>query len=217
MPQNENLAPSWREMLGNDWREVQREWLHRLGNLTLTGYNSTYSDRPFGEKKKIKGGFEESSVRLNKFVREQPVWTVKEMQKRGEQLAKQALSIWPPLVVDRTLIDAAKKKEMLSLAERRDISKVPLSETAKHLFNLLRFKVQELDNDIIELAEKKSVSYHAPSFFMEMLPRKDFITLLLNLDFNELDDPSGIAKDASEWKFIVNAIYEGGVNIPICH
>jgi len=58
MPQNENLAPSWREMLGNDWREVQREWLHRLGNLTLTGYNSTYSDRPFGEKKKIKGARE---------------------------------------------------------------------------------------------------------------------------------------------------------------
>ena len=50
---------------------------------------------------------------------------------------------------------------------------------------------------------------------MEVLPRKDNITLLLALDFNEVDDPSKIAKDASEWKFIVNAIYEGGVNVSI--
>lgn len=38
MPQNENLAPEWREMLGEHWREVHRKWLHRLGNLTFTGY-----------------------------------------------------------------------------------------------------------------------------------------------------------------------------------
>jgi hypothetical protein len=72
MPQNEKLGPEWRKMLGENWRDVQRQWLHRLGNLTLTGYNSTYSDRPFTEKKTITGGFEVSSVRLNKFVREQP-------------------------------------------------------------------------------------------------------------------------------------------------
>ena len=65
MPQNENLSAEWREMLGADWVTIQRQWLHRLGNLTLTGYNSKYSDRPFAEKKTISGGFGESSVRLN--------------------------------------------------------------------------------------------------------------------------------------------------------
>jgi len=85
MPQNEKLKPEWREMLGDDWREVQRQWLHRLGNLTLTGYNSTYSDRSFDEKKTIPGGFVESSVRLNRFVREQPVWTALEMERRGKE------------------------------------------------------------------------------------------------------------------------------------
>ena len=44
-------------MLGENWKEAQSVWLHRLGNLTLTGYNSTYSDRPFDEKKTIPGGF----------------------------------------------------------------------------------------------------------------------------------------------------------------
>jgi predicted transport protein len=36
--------------------------------------------------------------------------------------------------------------------------------------------------------------------------------LLLALDFNEVDDPSGLAKDASERKFFVHARHEGGVS-----
>ena len=215
MPQNESLVLEWREMLGKHWREVQHEWLHRLGNLTLTGYNSAYSDRPFNEKKTIPGGFEESSVRLNKFVREQPVWTVAEMERRGKELASQALSVWPRLVVDKALIDDAEHAEMRSLAMRRDVGKVPMSAVARGLFDLLREKILKMDADIIELAEQKSVSYHGPTFFLEVLPRKDHVSLLLAPDFNEVDDPSGIAKDASEWKFFVNAVYEGGVNIPV--
>lgn len=215
MPQNEKLVPKWRKMLGEHWRDVQREWVHRLGNLTLTGYNSTYSDRPFDEKKTIRGGFEESSVRLSKFVREQPVWTPAEMERRGKQLARQILAIWPRLVVDKALIDTSKRAEMRALATRRDVGKVPMSAVARGLFDLLREKVLKMDADVIELAEQKSVSYHGPTFFVEVLPRKDRITLLLALDFNEVDDPSGIARDASDRKFFVNAVYGGGVNIHI--
>ena len=90
-----------------------------------------------------------------------------------------------------------------------------MSAAARHLFDLLQRKVLEIDDDIIELDEQKSVSYHGPIFFLEILPRKDHIILLLALDFNEVDTPSGIAKDASMWKFFVNAVYEGGVYIPI--
>jgi hypothetical protein len=41
------------------------------------------------------------------------------------------------------------------------------------------------------------------------------MTLLLDLDFNEVDDPLDIARDASEYKFLVNAVYEGGVLLSI--
>ena len=95
MPQNERLPAKWRSMLGENWKEAQSVWLHRLGNLTLTGYNSTYSDRPFDEKKTIPGGFAYSSVRLNKFVRDQPVWTVAEITTRTEALAQWAIKVWP--------------------------------------------------------------------------------------------------------------------------
>jgi predicted transport protein len=215
MPQNQKLTPDWRKMLGENWREVQRQWLHRLGNLTLTGYNSSYSDRSFSEKKKIKGGFEESSVRLNKFVREQFEWTPTEMERRGKSLASRALSVWPPLVVDKSLIDAAREAEMRQLSKQQDTRKVPMSEDARNLFDQLRVKVLQIDTNIIELAEQKSVSYHGPGFFLEILPKKNRITLLLDLDFNEVDDPLSVANDASEYKFLVNAVYEGGVLVSI--
>ena len=50
MPQNENLSPTWQADLGPEWMRVHETYLHTLGNLTLTGYNSEYSDRPFREK-----------------------------------------------------------------------------------------------------------------------------------------------------------------------
>ena len=215
MPRNENLILEWRTMLGDKWQDVQHEWLHRLGNLTLTGYNSTYSDRSFAEKKTISGGFEESSVRLNKFVREQPVWTPVEMERRGKELANRALSVWPGLVVDKALVRAAEQAEMRSLAKQQDTATVPMTAAARSLFDLLRTKILEIDDEIFEMAEQKSVSYHGPAFFLEVLPRKSRITLLLALDFNEVDDPSGIAEDASEYKFFVNAEYEGGVHFSI--
>ena len=51
------------------WVEVQGKYLHTLGNLTLTGYNSELSDRPFQEKKSMEGGFDDSPIRLNSYLR----------------------------------------------------------------------------------------------------------------------------------------------------
>ncbi len=215
MPQNDRLRTEWRKMLGDNWKDVQKTWLHRLGNLTLTGYNTKYSDRSFDEKKTITGGFSDSSVRLNKFVRDQPVWTDKEMSLRTDALAARAISAWRALSVDQSLIDAASHLEKRKLAERQDLGKVKMSAEARALFEELRTQVKALDSDVLELAEPNSVSYHGPAFFLEVLPRRKKLTLLLALDFNEVDDPSGFAKDATEKKFFVHARHEGGVSLSV--
>ena len=54
-----------------------------------------------------------------------------------------------------------------------------MTEEARVLFEQLRVEVLEIDSDIIELAEPQSVSYHGPEFFLEVLPRKYGINLLL--------------------------------------
>jgi type III restriction enzyme len=57
LPQNEALSAQWQTELGPEWSRVQQEWLHTLGNLTLTGYNSQYSDHPFEYKRDRVGDF----------------------------------------------------------------------------------------------------------------------------------------------------------------
>jgi uncharacterized protein with ParB-like and HNH nuclease domain len=65
LPQNPNLSAAWKLALGAEWERVQKQWLHTLGNLTLTGYNVEYSDRAFTQKRDMTGGFKESPLRLN--------------------------------------------------------------------------------------------------------------------------------------------------------
>jgi predicted transport protein len=215
MPQNQRLSVEWRRMLGENWKEVQKAWLHRLGNLTLTAYNTKYSDRPFDVKRTIEGGFADSSVRLNKFVREQRTWNEKTISTRTDALAQRAIKVWPALSVPRALINEADRLEVKDLAARRDIGAIKMSAEARALFEELRAQVLALDSDILELAEPNSVSYHSPGFFLEVIPRRYRLTLLLALDFNEIDDPSGLAEDATQWKFFVHARHEGGVALNV--
>ena len=51
MPQNKNLSKAWKTMLGENWEQVHDRYLHTLGNLTLTGYNTELGDKPFDTKK----------------------------------------------------------------------------------------------------------------------------------------------------------------------
>lgn len=88
-----------------------------------------------------------------------------------------------------------------------------MSEKARELFNQLSPRIQALDTQVLELAEKRSISYHGPNFFAEILPRKHRLLVLLPLEFNEVEDPSDLVVDATERKFFVHAKYEGGVAV----
>jgi uncharacterized protein with ParB-like and HNH nuclease domain/alkylated DNA nucleotide flippase Atl1 len=102
MPQNEDLSEDWREALGANWQEIHKRYLHTLGNLTLTGYNPEYSDRPFSEKRDIDGGFKMSPLRLNQGLGQLHSWNSSEIEKRAKRLAVEAIKIWgrPHLSVD---------------------------------------------------------------------------------------------------------------------
>ncbi|MCC8079845.1 MAG: DUF262 domain-containing protein [Oscillospiraceae bacterium] len=63
MPQH--LTPAWVKALGEGYAQIHETWLHRIANLTLTAYNSKYSNSPFSEKKSMKNGFRESGIRMN--------------------------------------------------------------------------------------------------------------------------------------------------------
>lgn len=211
MPQNEELRPEWQAMLGADWKKVQEIWLHRLGNLTLTGYNSTYSDRPFVEKKSIAGGFNESPLRLNKPLREQSVWNAEAIEKRGKDLAVKALAVWRPLVVDPLAVKQRELEERKALAAGFSVPAIEMDATARALFDQLRPLIAALGEDVAELPNDRTVVYRVFDFFVEVIPRKQRLTLLLNLDFADCEDPTGKCRDATESAFIISASEAGGV------
>ncbi|WP_304684142.1 DUF4268 domain-containing protein [Ileibacterium valens] len=92
MPQH--LTEEWKQELGDDYEKVHEIWLHRAANLTLTGYNSSYSNRSFQEKKKTKNGFEDSGIRMNSWIAKQDKWTESELEERSDLLANRAQEIW---------------------------------------------------------------------------------------------------------------------------
>lgn len=211
MPQNEALCVEWQDMIGPNWKKVQDVWLHRLGNITLTGYNSEYSDRSFAEKKAINGGFNESPLRLNRFIREQQSWTEVEMEKRGKDLAAKSVDIWPALVVDMGAVKTAELEELKAMAARFSLDNLEFDTESRELFDLLRPQIVGLGDDVSELCGPKSMTYRVYDFFVEIIPRKKRLSLVLNLDYEECDDPSQLASDATEYAFITYASESGGV------
>lgn len=211
LPQNENLAPAWRDMLGADWKAIQETWLHRMCNLTLTGYNAEYSDRSFGDKKSMLRGFNDSPLRLNRFIREQARWTAEEIEARGKALAQQAVRVWPGLSVDMAAVRVAELEERRAAAAQYSIGTVGFDPEARGLFDAIRPHILALGEGVVELCGTKSVVYRVYDHFLEILPRTRYILLLANVDFDEIDDPSGVARDASDYAFITNASESGDV------
>ena len=92
MPQT--LSPVWQKELGEKSQQIHEQWLHTLPNLTLTGYNSKYSNRPFKDKLDVENGFKDSNLRLNQYVRECLKWTEEELVERQSRLSKKSLKLW---------------------------------------------------------------------------------------------------------------------------
>ncbi len=93
MPQH--LTPQWVSALGDDYEDIHETWLHRLANLTLTAYNSKYSNNTFTDKRDMEKGFRQSGLRLNAWIANQEKWTLVELEKRCGMLVSRSLNIWP--------------------------------------------------------------------------------------------------------------------------
>lgn len=204
MPQSIENNSEWKEMLGSNWEEVHQKWLHRLGNLTLTAYNSTYSNKPFEEKKTVPGGFEQSAVRLSEYVKQQTKWTAREMEERGCKLAHRALDIWPHHNADERLLLAEEIRELRTRSAAKKADSINMNASVAKIFYGIRDAIREL-GDSIEIVEGSSLCFYnaqSAGFFVETLPMARIVRVLLPIDFEEIDDPEGLAKDATEWKFL---------------
>jgi len=199
LPQNANLSAAWKQSLGDDWARVQEQYLHTLGNLTLTGYNSEYSDRPFAEKRDMEGGFAQSPLKLNEGLGSCADWNEQAIIQRATRLANRAVEIWDaPRLADAVLDTYREKKEEstpeYTIADHSHLAGGPV----RALFEHFRTQVLALDECVREEFLKLYVAYKAETNFVDVVPQAKRLRLSLNMAFNEIDDPRKLCVDVTD-------------------
>jgi len=200
MPQNEDLSPEWQAELGSNWKDIQANWLHTIGNLTLTGYNPELSDKSFREKRDMKGGFRDSPIRLNHSLASLDQWNDPEIQQRAQELASVAVKIWP---IPKLSPEILSKYSELSAKEKAQTYTLEhfgnfLQSDVGELFSMLRKRILNLDSSVKEEVKKLYIAYKTTTNFVDVVPQKRQLRLSLNMEFNEINDPEGLCKDVSK-------------------
>lgn len=197
MPQNPKLSPQWQDMLGANWQEVQKTYLHTIGNLTLTGYNSELSDHPFDIKKSIEGGFNDSPLHLNRFMQKVDVWNEATITQRAKELATLAAKVWYAPNLSQDILDKyipSKEKKEITYTLK---TYVHLKDEILELYQLLKKRILNIDASVKEEYKKQYIAFKAQANFVEILPQKSKLFLYINIDPNKVDDPKKICKKVS--------------------
>ena len=198
LPQNENLSTRWREALGSEWQRVRQTWLHTLGNLTLTGYNAEYSDRPFEQKRDMQGGFQDSPLRLNEGLGGLATWNEDTIRMRATRLAGKAAGVWKPPTLPADVLETYRPKaERLAGYSLADHPQLAEGSPMRLLFEEFRKEVLALNPCVSEEILKLYVAYKAETNFVDVVPLRRRLRLSLNLNFHELHDPREVAKDVT--------------------
>lgn len=193
MPQNKNLSIEWQTMLGANWREIQKTYLHTIGNLTLTCYNSEMSDHSFLTKIDMEGGFKESALRLNGFVVKQTEWTESTIKTRAKLLAEKAKKIWAfPKMIDAELAPYRTNEKP---AERYSLDSYDINVLTKTLFDVLDRRIQNLSPAVKREFKKLYVAYKLDTNFVDIVFQKQRLRISVNMKYSEVSDPNGICKD----------------------
>lgn len=199
LPQNENVSEEWKAELGPDWENIKEKYLHTLGNLTLTGYNSELSDRPFRDKKTIPGGFNTSPLHLNESVRNESVWNETAIERRAAALASNASKIWtrPDLAAEK--LDMYKEKDdvkedlVYGLAHYEH-----LTDELLNLYHHFEKRVLNMDASVRVEFKKLYIAFKAQTNFVDVVPQKRRLRLSLNMEFDKIKDPLGICKNVTD-------------------
>lgn len=118
MPQK--LTEYWIDLLGEQYEKVYEKYLHNLGNLTLTGYNSELGNKTFDLKKQCMVDKNSHIVVLNKDVLNQSTWNEGTMKARSERLSSILLKMFyieKPATYEK-IIESKEKK--LSIGDNFD-------------------------------------------------------------------------------------------------
>lgn len=148
-------------MLGENWKIIHSKYLHTIGNLTLTGYNSELGDKSFEEKKAELKDPKSHITILNKDVINKDKWTEEEIKNRADELCKSIKGIFPIKDPERKIEfrDDRYKEYTVFNPDDATSKQVNYYELLGERVNVSKFidmvhsvaeKLYDLDSDVIE-------------------------------------------------------------------
>lgn len=193
MPQSSNLKDEWKTMLGPNWREIQKTYLHTIGNLTLTAYNSEMSDNPFMIKMEMEGGFKESALRLNAYLVKLTEWNEQRIKERAALLSDKAKQIWqyPDLKPEELAPYQVEEKP----TQRYTLESYNINAFTKMLFEMLDRRIMNLSPDVKREFKKLYIAYKLDTNFTDIVVQKQRLRISLNMKYPEIIDPKGVCRD----------------------
>ena len=195
MPQNTSLSPEWQHDLGVNWKEIQKTYIHTIGNLTLTAYNSEMSDRPFMDKLNMPGGFKESALRLNAYLVKLTEWNEDHIKERAQQLAAKAVQIWPyPSLTNAELAPYTAEEKS---APKYTLETYDINAFTKILFETLDRRIMNLSPAVKREYKKLYIAYKLDTNFVDIVVQKQRLRISVNMKFSEVYDPNGICRDVT--------------------
>ncbi len=207
LPQNADLSAGWREALGADWQRIQQTWLHTLGNLTLTAYNSEFSDRPFAYKRDMpdapEKGLKQSPLKLNQGLAMLEVWNEETIKERAGRLATLAVKVWSAPALSAEVLESYRPKPRVvteyTINDHPYLAKGSemYGEGVRELFDAFRKAVLALNPCITEEFLKMYVAYKAETNFVDVVPQAKRLRLALNMRFADVIDPKGMCRDVT--------------------
>ncbi|GAA9132420.1 DUF262 and DUF1524 domain-containing protein [Helicobacter pylori] len=218
MPQT--LTEEWERDLGENFQAIHDKYLHTIGNLTLTGYNSEYSNNSFQEKQGMEKGFKDSPLRLNQGLRDLKSFGEEEIKKRANDLADLALKIWTYPKLDTETLEKYKPKKDKKEKKVYDLSSYKFGSHSRELFDILRKGIKALDEKIVENFNQDYISYKFGKNFVDIVVQTKDLKLYLNMPFYELQDEKNLVRDMTNKGHLGNGDIEVKLetkeNIPYC-
>lgn len=196
LPQNKNMRDEWKAALGENYAEIQANYLNTLGNLTLTRYNSEMGDKPFTEKLEV---YKESAMHhLNKYVVQQTTWNESAIVERGKILSDCACEVWGAPKLDEETLKKYEPKEE-TVKQSYDINHYDFGNLfVKMLYDKLYEAIVKLEPQTKVEYKKLYIAFKLKTNFVDVVVQKSRLRLAVNLDFDEVYDPMGICQDVTD-------------------
>ena len=195
----QSLTSEWINVLGQNSKN-HKQFVHRLGNLTLTAYNSELSNNPIQRKIEIIN--ETRHLRMNTELQDIEKFTYDELNQRTLSIIEKIIEIWSYEPLSKEKIELFEK----SLSEKmvpEEIERKNLKEYFKKctdikwerdFFNLYKQALELVDLPVHDrsvattLNKQMSIALHLNSRYLIVSHRsslKNTIAFILTLDFEE--------------------------------